>query len=198
MTNTSAYHRCAAFLALLGALIVIVGVMMSGFGLSLHIRPEISARSAQLNALRGHLERLSRTPAAGEQPGDRGTATAGLFLPQSAPGSAGAMLQSRLITLTADAGGRVASARVAAPADQDQLKRISIEISAEIKINGLRDLLHAVETAKPLMVVDRLSVRRVEPEINGGPASRAQQDPSLKVVLLVSSYLNADSGAGKP
>lgn len=198
MTNISASQRCAAFVALLGTLILIAGVMMSGFGLSHHIGPEISARTAQLDALREHLKRLSLKPTTGERPGDRRADSAGLFLPSSAPGSAGAMLQSRLITLTAQADGRVASARVATPTDQDQLKRISVEISAEIKINGLRNLLHAVETAKPLMVVDRLGVRRIEPATNGISTSREQQDPSLKVVLRVSSYLNADSGEDKP
>lgn len=198
MTNTSAYHRCTAFLALLGALLLIAGVMMSGFGLSHQFGPEIAARTAQLSALRGHLERLSLKPESGETPGDRSTDAAGLFLPDSTPGSAGAILQSRLISLTAKAGGRVASARVAAPTEQDRLKRISVEISAEVKVNGLRDLLYAVETAKPLMVVDRLGVRRIAPEASGASTSRAQQDPSLKVVLRVSSYLNAGTGDDKP
>ncbi len=195
--TTPAYHRLAALLTLLVVLMLLAGIMMSGFNLAQRQQAEVSARATHLTALRSHIARLSSSIAKPGLAGNRREDVERFFLPASAPGAAGALLQSRLITLTEKAGGRVSSARVSAPVKQDSLNRISVDITVEIKTKGLRDLLLAIETGTPVTIIDRLSVRRIDDPDGDRSTSSAQQDPLLNVTLRISSYMVSIDGTVK-
>jgi general secretion pathway protein M len=51
--------------------------------------------------------------------------------------------------------------------EQGSLGRVALRLSISVGIDGLRDIVHAIETGKPLLFVDDLTVRTVQQKDGG-------------------------------
>ena len=123
-----------------------------------------AAQADRLDAAREQLERLQRLSA--QLPGMR----AGLvrlreqdllapFLVSAANDAlAAAELQERLKATALAHEGRILSTRVLPGVADGPFERVVVDARLEIPLEGLQDLLHEIETRKPYLFVDELSV----------------------------------------
>ncbi len=110
---------------------------------------------------------------------------ASLLLEGDKTGIAGANLQRLLSELIAEHGGTASSFQVLPPKEDGNLMRIPMSLSISVGIDGLRDILHGLETGTPLIFIDDIVVRSAQ-ESFGAP------DPHylgpLEVSLQVSAF----------
>ena len=115
-----------------------------------------------------------------------------LLLEGETTGIAGANLQKMLSGLVAEHGGAASSIQILPPKDDGNLVRISMSLSISVNIDGLRDILHALETGAPLLFIDDLAVR-------SDTGSFGAADPHfmgpLDVTLQVSGYASGHEGS---
>ncbi len=111
---------------------------------------------------------------------------ASLLLDGETTGIAGANLQRLMSALIVENKGTPTTSQIIAPKSEDDLVRISMSLSLTINTDGLRDLLHSIETRSPLIFIDELNVSSADAETWSSP------DPNfmgpLEVTLLVSGY----------
>lgn len=89
----------------------------------------------------------------------------------SAPNGAlaAAELQERLKATALAHEGRILSTRVLPGVPDGPFERVVVDARLEIPLEGLQDLLHEIETRKPYLFVDELSVM-ARPQRRGGAA----------------------------
>lgn len=111
---------------------------------------------------------------------------ASLLLEGETTGIAGANLQKLINDVILAHKGNPASARILNPKEDGELVRIGMSLSIVVGIDGLRDILHSIETGTPLIFIDDISVHTSQ------DVSWAQPDPHylgpLDVTLQVSGY----------
>ena len=115
-----------------------------------------------------------------------------LLLEGETTGIAGANLQKLLSGLVAEHGGAASSIQILPPKDDGNLVRISMSLSISVNIDGLRDILHALETGAPLLFIDDVGVRSDMDSF--GAADRHFMGP-LDVTLQVSGYASGREGS---
>lgn len=134
-----------------------------------------SAKGQQLEIARDQLERLQRLAA--QLPALR-TQVARLrdedplapFLLQAANDAlAAAELQERLKAITLAHDGRVLSTRVLKGAVDGPFEQVVVEARLEMSLEGLQDLLYEIQTKKPYLFIDDLSIMS-RPQRRGSPA----------------------------
>lgn len=100
-------------------------------------------------------------------------------------GIAGANLQRLLSSLVAAHGGTASSVQVLPPKEDGNLTRIPMSLSISVGIDGLRDILHSLETSTPLIFIDDVIIRSTQDEFSA-------PDPNflgpLEVTLQVSGF----------
>lgn len=72
---------------------------------------------------------------------------------------AGATLAGQLGAFLQEVGGLVDSTQVLEPVLDPPVQRIGVRLRGAVDLEGLRSFLHMVETAEPIMTVERLTVR---------------------------------------
>lgn len=88
---------------------------------------------------------------------------------------ASARLQSELQQMVEAAGGQLTSRQIL-PADTDeQPPKIRVRVRLRAETPALRDLLYAIETARPFMFVDQLSIRSLSRSTSTRSSSRARR-----------------------
>lgn len=107
-------------------------------------------------------------------------------------GIAGAALQRLVNDRINAAGGQPSSFQLLQPQESGGMTRLALGFALRIDIAGLRDLLHAIETGRPLLFVDDIAIRMPE---NAATASRGDVSGALEVTMQVSGFLLKD-GAG--
>jgi hypothetical protein len=112
-----------------------------------------------------------------------------LMLHGETAGIAGAALQRLVNDRVGAAGGQGSSFQLLPPREADGTVRLALGFAMRIDIEGLRDVLHAIETGEPLLFVDDIALRRLENAAGegGGDSSRL-----LDVTMQVSSFLARD------
>ena len=111
---------------------------------------------------------------------------ANLLLEGSTAGIAGANLQKLVSDVIAEHGG-VASSLQLMPVDEEgALGRVALRLSVNVDIDGLRDIVYGIETGKPLLFIDDVTVRRAGEE-NGTTDDPYYRGP-LEVTLEISGY----------
>ncbi len=90
------------------------------------------------------------------------------LLAEDSPALAAAGLQSRLKKLVEDHGGDLKSVQALPERDEDGLRRVTVRVALTCSVQGLRGILHAIETGTPFLFVDNLDLR--------GRTSRAAED----------------------
>jgi general secretion pathway protein M len=108
-----------------------------------------------------HQQRLlERRPALERQRDALKAAGSPDFLQGVTPALAGADLQSKMTDLATARGARVQSTQVMEEREaEDGFRRIAVQVRVAADPRALRDLLHAVESGRPRLLVDGLAVR---------------------------------------
>ena len=134
----------------------------------------------------GELRKENLSLAAADESANR------LLLEGETTGIAGANLQKLLSGLVAEHGGAASSIQILPPKGDGNLVRISMSLSISVHIDGLRDILHALETGAPLLFIDDVGVRS---DTNDFGAADAHFMGPLDVTLQVSGYASGHEGS---
>jgi len=118
---------------------------------------------------------------------------ANLLLEGSTTGIAGAKLQKLIADIVAEHGGVASSLQLLPVNEEGPLGRVALRLSINVDIDGLRDIVHAIETGTPLLFIDDLTVHTAEQK-NGDTPDPYYLGP-LEVNLEVSGYRMRDKAA---
>lgn len=143
--------------------------------------PELRAKVAHEDKLRKEHEELS---ALGQDKS--------LLLEGDKTGVAGANLQSLVNSLVAANGGTASSIQILPPKEDGNLMRISVSVSINVGTQGLRDIIHTLETGTPLIFIDDVSVQAIHDDFR--PPEPHYMGP-LEVTLQVSGFAAQGGGA---
>jgi general secretion pathway protein M len=114
-----------------------------------------------------------------------------LLLEGDKTGVAGANLQSLITSLVSANGGSASSIQILPPKEDGNLMQISVSVSINVGTDGLRDIIHTLETGTPLIFIDDVTVRAIHDDFR--PPEPHYIGP-LDVTLQVSGFA-AQSGA---
>ena len=153
----------ASRLAALGLLLVVVLVLYAGVAVPVIERAERDATT--LGLAQERLARLQSLAAQREnfaQAYDRVRARGpveGLFIEASSPATASALLQERLKALIKASGASVTSLFALPAVTKEDHRRIALRILLTADTPALQSILHGIEIAEPVLVVEKLYVR---------------------------------------
>lgn len=102
-----------------------------------------------------------------------------LLLQGDTTGIAGANLQKLLGGLVSQHGGSAASIQILPPVEDGNLIRIPMSLSISVGIDGLRAIVHGLESGLPLIFVDDIDVR--SPLYGADPTFLGPLDVTLQV-----------------
>lgn len=108
-----------------------------------------------------------------------------LLLEGDKTGVAGANLQSLVNGLVTANGGTASSIQILPPKEDGNLTRISVSLSINVSTDGLRDIVHSLETGTPLIFIDDIVVRAIHDDFR--PPAPHYLGP-LDVTLQVSGF----------
>lgn len=143
--------------------------------------PELRAQVAHEDKLRKEHEELA---ALGQDKS--------LLLEGDKTGVAGANLQSLINSLVGANGGTASSIQILPPKEDGNLMRISVSVSINVGTEGLRDIIHTLETGTPLIFIDDISVQAIHDDFR--PPEPHYMGP-LEVTLQVSGFAAQSGGA---
>lgn len=108
-----------------------------------------------------------------------------LLLEGEKTGIAGANLQKLMNGLVTEFGGTASSFQILPPKEDGNLTRIPMSLSISVGIDGLRDILHRLETSTPLIFIDDIIIKSAQDDFRA-------PDPHylgpLDVTLQVSGF----------
>jgi general secretion pathway protein M len=108
-----------------------------------------------------------------------------LLLEGEKTGIAGANLQKLMNGLVTQNGGTASSFQILPPKEDGNLTRIPMSLSITVGIDGLRDILHKLETSTPLIFIDDIIIKSAQDDFRA-------PDPHylgpLDVTLQVSGF----------
>jgi hypothetical protein len=110
----------------------------------------------------------------------------------SDPMLAAAALQRRLDEAVAAAGGVRRSAQIAEPRKTDGVARVAVTIDAEFEAPALRDFLVAVETGRPVMIVERIEAQRID-----GSLAEPADSGAVSVRATIAAFAPSAAGDGR-
>lgn len=114
----------------------------------------------------------------------------GAYMHAASAAIAAADLQGRLKALVTRHGGAVQSVQTLRLPDPDSgPPRVAVRMALEADTPALRAILHAIESGRPILLVEELDVRAQGPAGSG-------EGQRLAVRLEVRGLLRPDSGAG--
>jgi general secretion pathway protein M len=118
---------------------------------------------ADTRALQGNLQRqltAQRKSLNRSGPGDApGKSVESLLLSAPTRGLAEAQLQKMLTSLVAQHQGVIASVQVLPSKQEQNLTRVTVRLTMQIGIDGLRDVLFEIETRTPFLFIDDFVVK---------------------------------------
>lgn len=122
-----------------------------------------------------HMEEIKQNSSVSEQYISRDTAAL-----------ASADLQSLIKETVNTSGGELISTQVTPEQQEDQLTRISVRVRMNGSTRVLRDVLHAIESAKPLLWVDNVNLRPIRMPLRPGQKGSADR---LSIDFEVVGYM---------
>jgi general secretion pathway protein M len=90
-------------------------------------------------------------------------------------------LQTRLRSLITARNAELSSARALPPKSRDGLEYLGLGLQIRAELKGIQEVLHAIETGKPLLFVERADLRLDE---RGTAAARARNAESIAPTTL--------------
>jgi len=106
------------------------------------------------------------------------------FLMNTGPALAAAEIQGIAKSLIDAGGGRLISMQVAPYRDEDGYRRITVNVQFSSRMAGLRKILYAMETVRPYLLLDNVSIRS---QSRGG-RDASPGNPELVAQFDVSGY----------
>ena len=108
------------------------------------------------------------------------------YLKNTAPNLAGAELQELVRGAIEGNGGRISTTQNQAPRDDGRFRLIAVNVQFFASTPNLQKVLHAIETQRPYLVVENLTLRPLNAFRGFRPAPG--QEPEINVQLDVSAY----------
>jgi hypothetical protein len=105
------------------------------------------------------------------------------LLAGSTPAVAAAQLQGDLSSLVAAMGGEVVTVQIIEPEETPPFVRIGLRLTMTGDTATMRDLLYAIETRNPVLIVSGMNLVASMPE-----AADAAADPELNATFEVYGY----------
>ena len=105
------------------------------------------------------------------------------------PALAVAQLQGHLNQTFAAAAAAVTSSQVLPEVREGSLTKVTLQMTVEADISSLVKALHAIGAARPLLTVEKLSVK--DPDGDWAVNPQALQVNKLQVEIVVSAYMRA-------
>lgn len=189
---TGSTGRLAAMALLLAPVLALVQFVL------VPVLEAYSAQDQQIEIARGQLERFQRLATQlptmrAEVARLRDTDVLAPFLVNAANDALAAVeLQERLKATAVAHEGRVLSTRVLKGTADGPFERVVVDARLEITLEGLQDLLHEIETRKPYLFVEELSVMD-RPQRRGGATGVAK---SLETRLTIYGLRRGAEPAG--
>lgn len=171
--------RAAALVLLLGLLLLAVALIATPLWL-LNRRYD--------NALEESVTRLERySKIAGMRDGlikksaeVRALAANHHYLKSASPALAAAELQEQLTVIFEANGGKLSSIQILPHKDEGAYRQIAVALQLTAPLSALKGILHALESSRPYLFIDNLSVRS-----NAGFGQRMGADPAAEPELIV-------------
>lgn len=174
--------RAKAVALLLAALMVALGLLVAVWWWASAAGSEVAASWSRLQMVRQN---------GGVGSGASGAGTGFLLVSGGSSGAATAELQRLVGAMARSSGANIRSTQAASPRDKGEIIEVGLDASLLADTTQLRDMLHAIESGTPLMIVDEISVRALAPT---GAAAVAQPIP-LEVELKLRAFaVGAGSG----
>ena len=173
---------------LAAGLLILAVALLLGFAAAPYTQIEgLRAQADESRALLSGLEKqIARQSALG---GGAGSGPAGLMLSGSTTGIAGARLQKLINDLVSEAGGRASSFQILPAEEAGDMTRLGLSLAMSLDIDGLRDVLHRLETGAPLLFIDDIAIRAPTSALQeGGPDFLGPLD----VTMTVSGFVLKD------
>ena len=115
----------------------------------------------------------------------------GYFTNQATPALAAAELQKRIKQMVQDADGEISSTQVLPNKDEDGLLRITVKVKLTGDMEMLRNLLFEIDSEKPLMIIENLTIIPGRKKRNR-KTRKTEQTDKVVVTLEVSSYIRKE------
>lgn len=112
------------------------------------------------------------------------------YLSGETPGLASAELQNHLSEIIRAAGGELTSAQVLPHRQEERFTRIAVLVRFTASTLSLREVLHRIESNRPLLIVDSLTIRTLPGRLDPKTRKLLPAD-RLNVDIEVSGYLPA-------
>ncbi len=124
-----------------------------------------------------HMEEIKQNSSVSEQ-----------YISKDTAALASADLQSLIKETVNTSGGELISTQVTPEQQEDQLTRISVRVRMNGSTRVLRDVFHAIETAKPLLWVDNVNLRPIRMPLRPGQKGASDR---LSIDFEVVGYMRA-------
>ncbi|GFO71386.1 general secretion pathway protein M [Bathymodiolus japonicus methanotrophic gill symbiont] len=112
----------------------------------------------------------------------------GYFSTQESASLAAAELQNSIKSMAVDAGGELSSSQVLPNKEQEGLVRIAVKVKLTGDMEMLRALLYEIETKKPLLIIENVTVIPA-PKKRNRKTRKTEERGNVVVTLEVSSYM---------
>lgn len=174
-------REAGAIAILIGLVIVLVGGLLFAKEMADTTQLELEAKTTEAEALRRRLQ-LPRAAQATAP-------TENAFLTGANYALAANSLQQYLVETIESNGGKLVSVGVEQPQSGEApgaARRVTVQATSDLDINGLQATLHGLEGGRPLVLIDNLMVRR--------PATRREGEsddktlPRLTVELRIVGF----------
>lgn len=179
--SASAYW---AIVILFAALLMLAGIAALPYFKISELDGEIAQMQAQLPELRAKVAHENDLKKEHTDLASLGQEKS-LLLEGDKTGVAGANLQSLLNAMVTSNGGTASSIQILPPKDDGDLVQISVSVSLNVGIDGLRDIIHNLETGTPLIFIDDITVKTIRQDFK--PLDPHYIGP-LDVTLQVSGF----------
>lgn len=171
-----------------GGAVGVLAVLLVGLGSGLWFAKqgadasllELEAKSTSLDALKKRLLIPAR-------PATDHSAEVNEFLEGANYALAANGMQNRIVELIESSGGTLVTVGVD-PADDTQTspgKRVVVQVVAELTNDGLQQLLYRLESERPFILVDTLSVRNAP---NRGDGDAGARNPAVRLAVDLRAY----------
>jgi hypothetical protein len=173
-------REAGAVAILLVALAVIAGGLFFGMEMVGAKQIELEAKTNELDALKRRLQLPVREVNAAANSTD-------VFLPGANFALAANALQQHVVEAIDQSSGKLLTVGVETPTPEATAsRRVVVQSTSELDNDGLQNLLHILETGRPMVLIDSVVVRRPATRREGEDDSKIA--PKLTVELRVVGY----------
>jgi general secretion pathway protein M len=174
---------------LVGAFAIMCTVAAPPFVHLSNLEQTLGEKQAELLKLRGQIAQEGKLRKENADLAALGQ-DASLLLEGDKTGIAGANVQKLLNDLVTEHGGTASSFQILPPKEDGNLIRIPMSLSISVGIDGLRDILHSLETSTPLIFIDDINIKSTQEDFHPDPHYLGP----LEVTLQVSGFSPQNGG----